>query len=196
MLFDTPALGTASSLPRCRCMACSMLSSSLPAWPTKGSPARSSFSPGASPTISQSTGASGPTPKTVFLRLWQSAQAVQPATAACSAGQSMRSIARVSRSPGTCCAGGGAETLPGGMLAVTTGGFESNPASALEERAAVAIVLIASAAWAAAASRAAGSGCQTRTPISRSMARCLLSRSRLTVGASQSQTHDNGVLAF
>src|SRR5882672_6253353 len=79
-----PAGGTSLRLsPRAR----SMLSSNWPDLPTKGSPCRSSCSPGASPTIIQC--ARGlPTPNTVWRRPVQSLQAVQAATVSRSAGQS------------------------------------------------------------------------------------------------------------
>ena len=53
-----------------------MASSSLPAWPTNGSPVASSSAPGASPTISQSARRS-PTPGTVWVRVRLRPQAVQ-----------------------------------------------------------------------------------------------------------------------
>ena len=49
-------LALESSPVRESCIARNILSRSCPAWPTKGSPSASSFSPGASPTMSQSTG--------------------------------------------------------------------------------------------------------------------------------------------
>jgi len=55
-------------------MAASMASSSLPAWPTKGSPRASSSAPGPSPMNSQSA-FSSPTPATACLRSLHSAQA-------------------------------------------------------------------------------------------------------------------------
>ena len=69
-------------------MAASMASSSLPAWPTKGWPWRSSFSPGASPMTIQSA-LRAPTPNTVCVRPAHRPQARQAATAASSCGQSM-----------------------------------------------------------------------------------------------------------
>ena len=64
-----------------------MLSSSWPASPTNGSPWRSSFSPGASPTIIQCA-CSLPTPNTVCVRPSHSRQARQAATRSRSGGQS------------------------------------------------------------------------------------------------------------
>src|SRR5205085_3917275 len=59
-------------------------SSSLPAWPTNGTPCWSSWKPGASPTKSRS--ASGwPTPKTVCVRVACNGQRAQPATSCSSA---------------------------------------------------------------------------------------------------------------
>ena len=74
--------------------AASMLSSSLPAWPTKGSPLTSSSAPGPSPTNSQS-GFRSPTPSTACLRCWNSGQALQAATPAARSGQ----FQRVDRQP-------------------------------------------------------------------------------------------------
>ena len=62
---------------RSRPIAASMLSSSLPAWPTNGSPSRSSSAPGASPISSQSA-FSSPTPNTVWVRVLCRPHAVQP----------------------------------------------------------------------------------------------------------------------
>src|SRR5919108_4249937 len=56
------------------------LSSSLPAGPTKGFPALSSWSPGCSPTNMASAFAA-PSPKTVWVPVFQSGQALQPAAA-------------------------------------------------------------------------------------------------------------------
>ena len=76
--FRTLAIYTFS--PRFRPIAASILSSSRPACPTKGSPSRSSSAPGASPISSQSA-CSSPTPSTVCLRVLCRPHAVQAGTA-------------------------------------------------------------------------------------------------------------------
>ena len=58
----------------------SALSSSRPAGPTNGSPVRSSWSPGCSPTNTMRA-VSGPSPKTVCVAGSHSSQARQPAAA-------------------------------------------------------------------------------------------------------------------
>jgi hypothetical protein len=71
--------------------AASMLSRSLPACPTNGSPFASSSSPGPSPTNSHSARRS-PTPGTVLLRERHSPHAVHDATSASNASQSSAAI--------------------------------------------------------------------------------------------------------
>src|SRR5438270_5883250 len=58
------------------------VSSSFPAWPTKGFPCRSSLKPGASPTIMIWAG-QGPLPGTALVRVAWSPQRVQASTARC-----------------------------------------------------------------------------------------------------------------
>src|SRR5206468_5788981 len=58
-------------------------SRSLPAGPTKGAPARSSWSPGCSPT-NMTSDFGEPSPKTVCVPVFQSGQALQPAAASVS----------------------------------------------------------------------------------------------------------------
>src|SRR6218665_1450402 len=74
-----------------------MRSGNWPARPTKGSPTRSSCSPGASPTSIQRALVL-PTPKTVLRRPLHRAQASQPDTVSCSVAQSMDSTP-VGRAP-------------------------------------------------------------------------------------------------
>jgi hypothetical protein len=89
-----------------------MLSSSLPAGPTKGSPLRSSCSPGASPMTIQSTSGAwpsdrpaGPAPNTVRVRRSYRGHARQPATACCRAAQSSEAAAE--EPPGAIALDGG-----------------------------------------------------------------------------------------
>src|ERR1700733_5733088 len=65
--------------------AASALSSTAPAGPTNGRPARSSLSPGCSPTIMMRA-VCWPSPKTVWVPSFQRSQALQPAAAARNAG--------------------------------------------------------------------------------------------------------------
>src|SRR3954471_20094719 len=77
---------------RSRPIPASRLSSSLPAWPTKGLPCWSSWNPGASPTNIRSALGS-PTPKTTWVRPSASRHLVQPATSAAKAASSVAATA-------------------------------------------------------------------------------------------------------
>src|SRR5438094_5235355 len=81
---------------RSRPIPASSLSSSLPAWPTKGTPCLSSWKPGASPTNIRS--ASGlPLPKTTCVRPSCRRQRVQPATCRAKASSSVNCSAAATR---------------------------------------------------------------------------------------------------
>src|SRR5690348_7517574 len=69
-------------------MPASSVSSSLPAWPTKGLPCWSSWKPGASPTNIRSASGS-PIPKTTWVRPSASRHVVQPATSVAKAASSV-----------------------------------------------------------------------------------------------------------
>src|SRR5438105_294139 len=152
-----------------------MLSSNLPAWPTNGSPCRSSFSPGASPTISQS-GWVSPTPKTVLRRPSHSLQARQFATASARASHCMASTGSAERN--ATCRATGAGTGATLATAATGAGF---PPAARGSSGAV--------------SSPRSIGAKSLTPISSSIARRRSSSSRLIDAPSQLQAHHDGILA-
>ena len=168
-------------------MAASMLSSNLPAWPTKGWPWRSSFSPGASPITIQSA-VRLPTPNTVCVRPAHRPQARQAATVASSCGQSM-SATPSGRGPSAVGTGAAGAVGSGAAMARTGGrtmgaaaggcrlaagvGFESNSAPAL-----VSPARAASFSGAMPATRGA-LGAHSLMPISASMARWRSSNTRL-----------------
>ncbi len=162
--FSTLAMKTLSR--RFRPSARSMLSRSLPAWPTKGSPCRSSFSPGASPITSQSA-CCGPTPKTVLCRPSHSLQARQVATASRNASQSMPATPPM-RSRGAAAPRTGMET--GAAGAGTRARMAGSASTAASTRA---------GGCSGASSLPARVGQNSSMPISLSIARWRSSRTRL-----------------
>ena len=147
----------------------SMLSSSWPAGPAKGRPARSSSSSGGSPTSSQSAcRASGSALKTAALRPAHRRQALQVETAAASSGQSIASTSAAGAAPAPLSTGTGATAR-----AATPCGLAAAPGCAAGAR---------GAGTAAASTVAVGAGergHQTGMCISCSIARWRASRSRL-----------------
>ena len=167
-------------------MARSMASSSWPDFPTKGSPCRSSCSPGASPTTIHCAWTL-PVPNTVWVRPSHNRHAVQPSTAARSCGQSMVSMP-AGRWPDS--ARGGARSTGSAGVDITRGFSAGTAAGASGGAGATSVSDAGPGSWWV-------QSCQTWMPISRSMARWRslhfiagLRRSRCDL-----QAHHDGVFA-